>query len=1352
MRKAHHLLQAALVFVMLASAFSPLVSVAQEATPTVEEDSSAPVATGEPDTTDLIVADPDSSTVETDEGTQNLSPLAEPPLEISINGETEHVILPGGDQTVIPEIPNGAEWRMYPGANCTGGSPNDVWLSAGFGFIWHTPGDFWLQARWENDHTVLSNCLRVTITNIPVMTVAGATSATAVVSGSSFKASSSAGSEWSAFPNATCTEDVAQAWFTSERTLEAPEPGVWSFRARLTADNTVTSACIPVTFVNLPTLTANGSFVSIAVPIDTSVWVAASSDASWYYYWSADCSGGPAGGDNGGFSWYQYAPKTMSFQPYLRAYPSIVGKCVTVTWREATPTVSVNGATDIAYMQDGTQTHLTFPVGAEVAIFANTTCSGSTIYPWTTSTAGWQGYTLSMSVQARWIGDDSTRGNCVIVHWVPSPPLTVNGSSGPLTLSPNANATPELPDGAQWRAYTGENCTGEPVTEWSATASASANVDTTWSFQARWSTNDATYSNCVTVTWQAATPTTIVNGRSTSFVVPIGTTLYTEYVSGAESGLFVGDACVGNPVTGWGATTGFEMSAEYVISFVLRWYGDDSTRGNCVTVRGASSPQITVNGSSDALTLNPNAPATPTFPDGAQWRAYEGAECTGNPGTEWSATASAQTDVDTTWSFQARWGTDDATAGNCVNVTWREATPTVSVNGHTTSFTVPVGTTVNTGEISDAEAGMFEGNSCEGDSEGWSATQGTRMVSPGVYSFQARWAGDDSTRGNCVTVTWEPVSVPVLASIVCGNDNDVITAPMVQTGITVSDSGWLGNHRTVTLSAVDGYTFPVEQQTVFEFTDDGLCVTDAPIPPVQTALCGTNNDTVTVPDQPANVLVSDTGWVNGERTITFSAAADYALPTGTQTEYIFTDAGLCETAAPIPPTQSAVCGVNNDIVTVSDQPANVLVSDTDWVNGERTIIFSAAADYVLPTGTQTEYVFTDLGLCETAAPIPPVQTAVCGTNNDTVTVPDQPANVLVSDTDWVNGQRTITFSAAADHVLPSGTQTEYVFIDAGLCETAAPIPPTQSAVCGIDNDTVSIPDQPANVLVSDTGWVNGERIITFSAADDYVLPTGTQTEYVFIDEGPCVADSVNVPVQTAVCGPDNDSIDIPEDQPVGISFGEDSGWIGNQRIISFDVDPNYTATGETTFTFVDDGTACPPATSQVDILLVISDGGSVVGAPYELYAPTASLAAQSSPYLQGTIGEGNTIDLGEIMVGTYRLVVTASGYETLDTTFVVADEDTQTIELPLVALATATPSPATPTTTAEPATPTVTAEPSTPTSTAEPSSPTPVATTAVVSSLPNTGSGVDSVNMATLVLSATAAAFLLGVGLRRRAR
>ncbi len=133
--------------------------------------------------------------------------------------------------------------------------------------------------------------------------------------------------------------------------------------------------------------------------------------------------------------------------------------------------------------------------------------------------------------------------------------------------------------------------------------------------------------------------------------------------------------------------------------------------------------------------------------------------------------------------------------------------------------------------------------------------------------------------------------------------------------------------------------------------------------PTVDPICGPNNDAVTIPTT-EGVTYSDTGWVEGGRTITATADEGYVLDG--QSEWTFTDeATLCpfeyieNDATPAAPTVVPLCGPDNDTVTIPEVEG-VLYAGGGWVGGERMITATADEGYDLVVGAVAEWTFTDV--------------------------------------------------------------------------------------------------------------------------------------------------------------------------------------------------------------------------------------------------------------------------------------------------------------------------------------------------------------------------------------------------------
>lgn len=276
---------------------------------------------------------------------------------------------------------------------------------------------------------------------------------------------------------------------------------------------------------------------------------------------------------------------------------------------------------------------------------------------------------------------------------------------------------------------------------------------------------------------------------------------------------------------------------------------------------------------------------------------------------------------------------------------------------------------------------------------------------------------------------------------------------------------------------------------------------------------------------------------------------------------------------PTAPTAAPMCGPNNDTVTIPSTEG-VTYSDTSWVDGQRTITATANKGYKL-VGTSS-WTFTDEATA-CSVDVTPVEAtvvdpAVCGPNNDVLNIPTT-EGVTYSDTNWVDGKRTITATANEGYTLV-GT-TSWTFTDEATTCPIQVTPVTASVidppVCGPNNDVLNVPTTEG-VVYSDTGWVDGTRTITATAAKGYVLQG--HTSWTFHDQNtPC---SVTPPAPTVVpiCFPNNDTVTIPE--VAGVMYS-DTGWVDGKRTITASPAEGYTLIGDTTWTFTDVPSAgCAP--------------------------------------------------------------------------------------------------------------------------------------------------------------------------------
>lgn len=314
--------------------------------------------------------------------------------------------------------------------------------------------------------------------------------------------------------------------------------------------------------------------------------------------------------------------------------------------------------------------------------------------------------------------------------------------------------------------------------------------------------------------------------------------------------------------------------------------------------------------------------------------------------------------------------------------------------------------------------------------------------------------------GDVADVILSPV---VSHKVECGPNNDIIT--WNEGEWTVVDGGWSGNTRVITWTAKAGFTFAGSKTHTKTFTDQNTKCPDqtAAAPQVNhEVVCGPNNDIITW-SEGHYTMTSDSGWVDGTRTIKWTAVEGYTFTEGKVHTKIFTDnATNCKIANPMT-DHEIICGANNDVTT--HRGGNYTVkSESNWVNGQKTIVYVANAGFTFEEGLTHTKTFTDNN---TVCPPELTQTPeltyseVCGANNDTITW-DEGNYSLVSDSGWVMNERELIFKADAGYTF--GEEQNYYAVT--LIDSAEACPVNGGAVLG--DSTVNPIITPKPVTLSAT--------------------------------------------------------------------------------------------------------------------------------------------------------------------------------------------------------------------------------------------------------------------------------------------
>lgn len=496
----------------------------------------------------------------------------------------------------------------------------------------------------------------------------------------------------------------------------------------------------------------------------------------------------------------------------------------------------------------------------------------------------------------------------------------------------------------------------------------------------------------------------------------------------------------------------------------------------------------------------------------------------------------------------------------------------------------------------------------------------------------------------------------------------------------------------------------------------------------QIEVCGTTdqqiNDIITLVPQEGVAIESET-WGNGEYLIYLEPAQGYVFPPGTET--------LVRTRDNATQCEPSTLGF--------DESSQVLMN----VQVGQEVTLTATLN--LPEGNPHDAANLTLRMAGTGEELPVSLTPTLGTGGVlpvefTYTIPANFADVCSTYSSGMPMELT-AYLTGPTYSDPVGF-TESLMSTAALpCSLADVVTPdvdliVQAEVCGDANDTFSTSQEGVELTLGD--WADNRATITFTAAEGYVFPDGSETSLAVTDDGPCVVTPLQPTMTETVCGPDNDIITIP-DQPEGVIL-HDSGWQDGNRNISWTPADGYlfpeTVPGG--MIALDRNTSCDqePVDTQLTVILNTSDGGSIEGTPYQLFAPVASQTVPL-PYEEGVVSSDNRIVFEGLLPGEYRLVIAPEGYEPIDMILAVTEgEEQQEITVDIAAIQ----EPETPT--PEPTVPT-TPEPTAPTTPAAEPTVEPNATKQAVSGLPETGTGTGSNSMFLSLIGILSAAMIVTV-------
>ncbi|MCO5228846.1 MAG: hypothetical protein M9934_11265, partial [Thermomicrobiales bacterium] len=92
-------------------------------------------------------------------------------------------------------------------------------------------------------------------------------------------------------------------------------------------------------------------------------------------------------------------------------------------------------------------------------------------------------------------------------------------------------------------------------------------------------------------------------------------------------------------------------------------------------------------------------------------------------------------------------------------------------------------------------------------------------------------------------------------------------------------------------------------------------------------------------------------------------------------------------------------------------------------------------------------------------------------------------------------------------------------------------------------------------------------------------------------------------------------------------------------------------------------TITPEAENTLVVTIALPDNTSIDGAPYSLYAAQASIVFESEPYRSGFVGANNTIEIADLLAGTYKLMITPAGMGPIAAVIEVGDQPLTEVRL-----------------------------------------------------------------------------------------
>ncbi len=220
-------------------------------------------------------------------------------------------------------------------------------------------------------------------------------------------------------------------------------------------------------------------------------------------------------------------------------------------------------------------------------------------------------------------------------------------------------------------------------------------------------------------------------------------------------------------------------------------------------------------------------------------------------------------------------------------------------------------------------------------------------------------------------------------------------------------------------------------------------------------------------------------------------------------------------------------------------------------------------------------------------PVEPTKSDKCGTKNDTYTIPDVEGlkyfvngNYTPAGTYSTNGKKMFHVTVKAERgykIVDEGKYCWDLCFKDDWCMTKPVKPSAPEVVCGANNDVFTAPEVEGVSYVTE-GWQNNKLKVVAVPEYGYYFQKGAHTKWHFTDAAtPCPV-AVTVPDDpTPVCGPNNDTVVLPEVEHVTYT---QTGWSDGKNTVTATVEDGFYIAGTNmamsqSWTYTDTATACP---------------------------------------------------------------------------------------------------------------------------------------------------------------------------------